>query len=403
MSGWQIAFWCLVAAIVYAYALFPLLVVLRSWLWRRPYRSAPIEPTVSLVIVAHNEAAGIAAKLDNVLSLDYPRQKLQVIVASDGSSDDTAQIVRGYAERGIELLNLPRQGKIPALNAAVAAATGEVLVFSDANSMYNQGAVRALVAPLADPTVGGVAGDQRYFKDRQGTSAGEQAYWSFDRWMKQCQSRSGSTTSATGAIYCIRRALFRTCPGGVTDDFATSTAVIAQGYRLVFSLDAAAYEPAAKAHRAEFGRKVRVTTRGLWGVVARRELLNPLRHGFYSLQLCSHKILRRLVAFPLLALLAIGPWLWNAGPFYRAAALAQAAFYAWGVLGLALAGTRLGRAKPLAIPAYFCLINAAALVASWQVLRGHRIERWEPQRQADAPALPPLAGCGAATLEQSVP
>jgi hypothetical protein len=170
----------------------------------------------------------------------------------------------------------------------------------------------------------------------------------------------------------------------VTDDFATSTAVITQGYRLVFSEQAVALEPVAKQQRTEFGRKVRVTTRGLYGVLARRELLNPLRHGFYSVQLFSHKVLRRLVVFPLLLLLGLSPWLWSAGPWYRAIVIAQCLVYGLGLVGLALARTRLGRVKPLAIPAYFLMVNASSLIAAIHVLRGHRIERWEPQRQADA-------------------
>jgi glycosyltransferase involved in cell wall biosynthesis len=220
-----------------------------------------------MVIVAHNEAAHIGAKLENILSLDYPHDRFDVVVASDGSNDETETIVRGYADRKVKLLSLPRQGKIPALNAAVAAATGEVLVFSDANSMYAPDALRALVRPLADPHVGGVAGDQRYFKERGGASAGEHTYWNFDRMLKQAQSAAGNVISATGAIYAVRRSLFRTVPSGVTDDFAVSTAVIAQGYRLVFASDAAAYEPAAKASGIEFGRKTRVMTRGLRGAL----------------------------------------------------------------------------------------------------------------------------------------
>lgn len=372
-------FWGAVLVIVYTYLVFPALVWWRGLARRRPYTCADITPSVSMIIVAHNEAAAIGAKLENVLALDYPRDCLQVVVASDGSSDETNGIVGGYADRGVALLAMPRQGKIPALNAAAGLASGEILVFSDANSMFAPNALRALLRPLADPHVGGVAGNQCYLRD-DGASAGERTYWGFDRRLKQAESAAGNTISATGAIYAIRRRLYRAVPSAVTDDFAVSTGVIAQGYRLVFAAEAVAYEPAAAANKVEFGRKVRVMTRGLRGVLVRRELLNPLRHGFYAVQLFSHKVLRRLVALPLLVLLAVSPLLWNSGLFYQAATLAQYAFYGCGIAGLLSAGSCWGRWKLLAIPSYFCLVNTAALTAAVEVVRGRRIELWEPQR-----------------------
>jgi cellulose synthase/poly-beta-1,6-N-acetylglucosamine synthase-like glycosyltransferase len=383
-------FWGAAALIVYTYVLFPALVFVRGLLFRRPYKTAEITPHVSMIIAAHNEAASIGAKLDNILSLDYPRDRLEVVVASDGSNDGTDTIVRGYAARGVKLLSLPRQGKAPALNTAVAASAGEILVFSDANSMYAPGAIRALVRPFADAEVGGVAGNQCYLPKQAAAgmaSDGEHSYWNFDRKLKQSQSKAGNAISATGAIYAIRRSLFRGVPVGVTDDFATSTSVIAQGRRLVFAPDAIAYEPAAKTSGVEFGRKTRVITRGLRGVLVMRKLLNPSRYGFYAIQLFSHKVLRRLVVFPLIVLLVVSTLLWSHGLFYQLATLAQAAFYASGLVGLLLSGTRIGRLKIFTIPFFFCMVNAAALLATLNVLRGHRIDFWEPQRQeASTPA-----------------
>jgi cellulose synthase/poly-beta-1,6-N-acetylglucosamine synthase-like glycosyltransferase len=376
-------FWGAVILIVYTYILFPVLVFFRGLLWRRPYQSAEITPRVSLIIAAHNEAKTIGAKLDNILSLNYPRDRLEVVIASDGSNDDTDAIVGGYAEQGVRLLSLPRQGKAPALNAAVAAASGEILIFSDANSMYAPDAIAALVRPFTDPEVGGVAGNQCYLAKR-GTSVthdGEHTYWNFDRILKRFQSQAGNAISATGAIYAIRRSLFRPVPAGVTDDFVTSTRVIAQGYRLVFAPNAVAYEPVAVSSGAEFGRKVRVITRGLRAVLVMRELLNPFRYGFYALQLFSHKVLRRLVVFPLLILLLVSPLLWGNGLFYQVVALAQVVFYGCGALGMLLGGTPLGRLKLFTVPFFFCMVNAASLVATLNILRGYRIELWEPQRQ----------------------
>ena len=215
---------------------------------------------------------------------------------------------------------------------------------------------------------------------------GERLFWHVDRWLKKNQSRAGNAISATGAIYAIRRSLFRSVPEGVTDDFVTSTRVISQGYRLVFAPDAIAFEPVAKSSSAEFGRKVRVMTRGLCGVVAVRELLNPFRYGMYSIQLFSHKVLRRLVALPLLALLLFSALLWSRGIIYQLAAVTQLAFYGLAVGGLMLRGTQVGRFKLFTIPSYFCLVNAAALVAAINVIRGNRILLWEPQRGDEAVA-----------------
>lgn len=377
-----VIFWGAVALLGYTFVVFPALVFVRGRLFPQPYVVADVTPQVSMIIAAHNEAGGIAAKLDNVLSLDYPLECLQVVIASDGSDDGTNAIVERYAGRHVVLLALPRQGKIPALNAAAQAATGEILVFSDANSMYAPSALRALVRPFADGTVGGVAGDQQYVAQAGVglTSAGEHSYWGFDRRLKRAQSRAGHAVSATGAIYAIRRALFRPIPPGVTDDFVASTAVIAQGFRLVVAPDAVAYEPVAGASGVEFGRKVRVMTQGFRSLLVMRELFNPLRYGFYALQLFSHKLLRRLMVFPLLALLVVSPWLWSYGVVYRVALVGQLVFYGCAALGPVLSGTRLGRLKVVTIPFFFCMVNGAALVAVLNVVRGRRIERWEPQR-----------------------
>jgi cellulose synthase/poly-beta-1,6-N-acetylglucosamine synthase-like glycosyltransferase len=386
----ETVFWGAIGLAAWTYVLFPACLCLRARLWPRPHRVADATPRVSLVICAYNEAAGIASRLENALALDYPADRLEVIVASDGSSDGTDAIVRGFAPRGVRLLALPRQGKIPALNAAAAAATGEVLVFSDANSIYEPGALRALLRPFADPDVGGVAGDQRYLRPgrRADGADGERAYWDLDRQLKRWQSAAGSVTSATGAIHAVRAELFRAVPPGVTDDFWISTNVVAQGRRLVFAEDAAAWEPATPSSGHEFRRKVRVMTRGLRGVLLMRELLDPFRHGFYSVQLFSHKVLRRLAVLPLAAILLATPWLWSSGPFYRAAALAQAAFYAAAALGALLPEGALRAvwlrtpAKLLALPVFFCMVNAAAGLAALNVLRGHRIDAWEPQRRS---------------------
>lgn len=397
----RLVFWLSGALLAWTYVAFPLVVLVRARLAPRPVRRAPITPSVSVVIAAHNEAATIAAKLANLRELDYPRDCLEVVIGSDGSTDGTDAIVAG--EPGVQLLSLPRVGKAEALNAAVAAASGEILVFSDANSMYDPGALRALVAPFADPEVGGVAGDQRYPAPRRrgaataadrgddggGTGEGERGYWDLDRRLKVAESAAGNVISATGAIYAIRRELFVPVPAGVTDDFVTSARVVAQGRRLVFVTDAIAWEPVAPGASSEFGRKVRVMTRGLRGVVLMRSLLDPRRHGFYSLQLASHKLLRRLMVWPSIGLGLSSLALGRRGPLYRLAAAAQATAWTLAAAGLALSRRPIGRQRILALPAFVALTHAAAIRATWNLLSGTRIDRWDPsERRAPRPDEP---------------
>jgi len=383
-------FYSSLAIVLYVYVGYPLLILARGSLCQKRYKKEPITPSVSLIIACHNEEAGIGAKLQNVLALEYPRDRLQVIVAADGCTDRTEEIVAQFASHGVTLLSLSRGGKAPALNSAVRKATGDIIVFSDANSMYAQDAIRKIVRPFADACVGGVAGNQVYRKSLESNvvDSGEQGYWNFDRLLKIAQSRAGNAISATGAIYAIRKRLFRDVPGGVTDDFAISTRVIGQGYRLVFEAEAICYEPVAGAARAEFQRKTRIITRGLRGVLLRRKLLNPFRYGFYSLQLFSHKVLRRLVVFPLLLLAVVTPLLWKDDWSFRVATVIEGLFFLAAAIGLVCSQRRISAPKVIAIPFYFCMVNAAVLVAVWRVLFGQRIELWQPNRE------PQNSSCG---------
>ena len=381
-------FWGSLGLILYTYVGFPLLVLIRGLVRRRPVVKGDITPRVSLVIAAYNEAATIGAKLDNALALDYPRDRLEIIVASDGSTDGTNEIVARYAGRGVRLLAFPRQGKIPALNAAVAQATGEILVFSDATSIFAPDALRILVRPFADPTIGAVGGNQHYDSGGGVASIGERLYWSFDRTLKLLQSAAGNVIAAGGAMYAIRRALFQPVPLGVGDDFVVSTRAIAQGYRLICEPTAIAYETIALTDGAEFGRKVRVVDQGLRGLWAVRELFNPLRYGFYAVQIFSHKLLRWSVTAPLIVLLAVSPSLARAGRFYRLIALGQLGFYGCALGTLALRRTPLARRrlfKLLAIPYYFCLVNLAALRGWLRLLEGKRIDMWDSPERGERP------------------
>lgn len=368
-------FWAASLTIGYTYLGYPIVLLLRAWLWPKRRRPGEACPSVSFLVAAYNEEDHITAKIDNTLALDYPRDRLEIVVVSDGSTDRTNELVARYAERDVRLLALPRSGKAEALNQAVAHVRGDVLVFSDANSIYDRQTVRRLVAAFVDPEIGGVAGNQRYLRGNSGS--GERWYWNADRWLKQMESSAGNTIAATGAIYAIRRSLFRPISAGVNDDFVTSTGVIQQGYRLIFAPDAVAWEPVSPSIRAEFQRKVRLMSRALRSELTMRGLLNPFRYGFYAVQLASHKTLRRLLFIPLGVIALVSPLLWRHGSVYRLATVAQAVGYGAGILDLAAGSRSWARHRLLALPGYFILGNSAAAVAAWNLVRGRRIDRWE--------------------------
>jgi glycosyltransferase involved in cell wall biosynthesis len=376
------AVWLAAAALVgFTYVGAPLLIIVRAFLRPRPIAAADIEPRVSIVLAARNEAVSIGARLANLASLEYPADFVDIVVASDGSEDETVAIARASADARVTVLDLPRVGKADALNAAVAATRGDVVVFTDANTRFAPDALRALVRPLADPTVGGVAGNQVYIDpDDPAGAAGERTYWDLDRILKRAESAAGSTVSATGAIYALRRSLVPTIVAGVTDDFYTSTAVVDRGYRLVFAPDAIAYEPPARSAGAEYGRKVRIIGRGFRGVVARRALLDPRVSGFYAVQLGWHKLLRRLMAVPVVIMGVTSLSLVGSSRLHRLLTLAQLAGYGAAAAAILAPRSRLSQLKPVSLAGFFVLVNAASVHAAIDVLRGRRIERWEPVR-----------------------
>jgi cellulose synthase/poly-beta-1,6-N-acetylglucosamine synthase-like glycosyltransferase len=381
-TGARWVFWGSLGVIAYAYVGFPLIVAMRGAFRRRPFKSGTDTPTVSLIIAAHNEAAVIMQKLDNSLSLEYPREKFEVIVASDGSDDATNEIVAAYEAPEVRLLTLPRQGKNVTLNQAAAAARGDILVFSDADTMLTSDAVRHLVTAFADPEVGGVAGERRHAK-QVGKATIHRAVWRLKRGLRELLSRAGSVTAAEGQVHAVRRELFEPIPLNVLDDAWISMQVVAAHRRLAYEPLAASYPfVGATALRTPFERRRRVTRYWLRGVWSLRRLFNPLEYGFYAVQLFSHKFLRRLLFVPLLGLAGSAPALWSRGRFYKLVTLAEASLHGAAVVGFLFREHRIGHLKPMRAAFAFDMLNAANLAALVDLLR-HRRERddiWVPQR-----------------------
>ena len=362
----RLLFWAATAVVGYTYVGFPLLVHAPGPTAAAAHTGPPTSrrPSASSSPrTTRRRRSGLASTTCSP-STTRPRPPSSSSPPTARSDATVAEATRRPIAR-VRVLDLPRLGKAAALNAAVAASTGEILVFSDANTAYAPDAIRQLVRSFADPEVGGVAGNQVYlpasaedgpFDPAAATAvgAGERSYWDFDRLVKEAESLGGSVISATGAIYAMRRELFRPVPDGVTDDFVTSTRVVAQGRRLVFEPAAVALEPVAGSSGREYRRKVRIMTRGLRGVAVARGLLDPRVHGFYSVQLCDPQ--------------APAPADGRAAPRHRgrqpgpagtpdrctgSRPLGQVAMYGLGAAGLALGDRPAGRRPWFAIPAFF--------------------------------------------------
>ncbi|MEO8443859.1 MAG: glycosyltransferase family 2 protein [Gammaproteobacteria bacterium] len=376
------AFWLASLTILYVYAGYPLLLgVLRAAGFRRPVQRAPIEPPITLVISAYNEVSVIDAKLRNSLALDYPPDKLQVLVVSDASDDGTDEVVGACLDPRVELLRMPeRGGKTAGLNAAVRRARGDILVFSDANAIYDRSALRHLASNFADPVVGAATGESRYRIEADDASTeAENRYWTYELWIKGLESELGSLVGADGAIYAVRRALYTDLAASDLSDFVNPMQVVGRGYRNVYESRAISYEGGAEGFDAEFRRKVRIVNRAWRATVKLRRLLNPWRHGFFALQFLSHKVLRWFVPVFLLVTLAANLWLAPGSLFYSVTLAAQVVLYAAALAGMLL--ERRGHAvRLLNVPYYFCVVNVASLLGIGQALTGRTYTTWNSSR-----------------------
>ncbi|MGD8394532.1 MAG: glycosyltransferase family 2 protein, partial [Candidatus Eiseniibacteriota bacterium] len=367
--------------IVYPYVGYPLLLRLARLLGERPVARAPWTPEVTLIITAYNAAQTIRAKLENALALDYPADRLHVIVASDCSDDGTDAIVGEFAGRGVELVALPeRQGKVAAQNAAIERARGEILVFSDARIMLNPESIRAMMENFADPGVGCVSSTDRVLGEN-GTSGdgGEGLYVRYEMWLRDEEARRGTLIGASGSFYAVRRALAARWEPALTRDFLTPLKVIEAGYRTVPEPRAIGTYRALTAPEAEFRRKVRTVMRGMAVLWSMRVLLDPIRHPGAAFRLWSHKVLRWTVPFFLLLLLVASLVLAAHSRFHAAALVAQLVFYALALAGYLHRGLEVF--PFVKIPLFFTNVNLSILSAWFRFLAGGRQVTWEPTQR----------------------
>lgn len=358
-------FWISFAGVLYTYFGYPIAIWAAGRLASRAVSKKPIAPRVSVVVPCYNEQANVIARIRNLEASDYPADKLEIIVVSDGSTDGTARTLNKVSGQ-ITVLSYPkRRGKASALNSAIQAATGDVIVFADARQRFEPQAIRELVSNLADETVGAVTGELILGnKDRSQIGDAQALYWRYEKWIRKSESRFDSSIGATGAIYAIRKGLWRPLPEStILDDVYTPMRISLDGYRIVFEEKARAYDRAAQNSRQEFLRKVRTLTGNYQLCQLMPRLLAPNHRLF--IQFCSHKMMRLMAP-----ILLVGCFTSNAAmclgrgatpTLYTIALLIQTAFYVLVAAGWILSGHN--RLVRLARAAYaFSLMNAAALL-----------------------------------------
>jgi cellulose synthase/poly-beta-1,6-N-acetylglucosamine synthase-like glycosyltransferase len=342
-------FWIAVGIVAYVYFGYP--VVLGAWAaiagrlkparttspsWGGGLQPAQEElPSISVVIAARDEARRLPARIENILASDYPRDRLQIIVASDGSTDNTAEALAPYIGR-ITVLALPPSGKAGALNAAIERAEHSMLVFADARQRFAPDAIRRLVSHFADPAIGAVSGELMIDGGASTIGDGVGAYWSYEKWLRRHEAIVGSTLGVTGCIYAMRRSLWRPLPADtILDDVMAPMRVVLAGSRVIFDAEARAYDEAAKDASAELRRKSR-TLAGNYQLLAREpRLLVPIVNPVW-VQFMSHKVGRLVVPYALVVTLVASAWLAPSSYVYALAFAAQAGFY-----GLAMYGALL--------------------------------------------------------------
>jgi cellulose synthase/poly-beta-1,6-N-acetylglucosamine synthase-like glycosyltransferase len=385
----EVVFWLSAAALLYTYAGYPLLVLIMSRLRGRDVRREEYEPFVSVIITAYNEERDLRGKLENTLALSYPPEKMEIIVASDCSTDRTDEIALSFEGSNVRLLRQrERLGKTAAQNAAVEAARGEIMLFSDATTLYQTDVLRVMMPNFADPTVGCVAGRLIYVDPAQSsTGQGARSYWGYETFIKRHESRVCSLIGASGCLYSVRRSAYVPLYNEACSDFLIATVMVEQGLRAVFEPDAVCTEETNRRSDRELQMRVRIITQTFTDLWRHRAMMNPLRSGFYAVELLSHKVMRYMVPLFLIIIFAASALLAPLNLFYAAAFASQALFYL-----SALAGWMLERVgKPLrlfALPQYFVLANLASLLACYKFLRGERYARWEPIRESVVSDVP---------------
>jgi glycosyltransferase involved in cell wall biosynthesis len=371
----ELAFWSSVVFIGYAYFGYPLILGILAALRPRSVAKGDVAPKVSLIITAHNEEKRIREKIENSLLQVYPSGQVEIIVASDCSTDGTDELVRSFDSRGVRLVRAPeRRGKEYAQKLAIATAGGEILVFSDAGTTLPVDGIQRIVRNFADPTVGCVSSVDRLV-DREGKVSGEGAYLKYEMLLRRLETRAGSVVGLSGSFFAARREVCREWSTDVPSDFRILLDAVRMGYRGVSDEDSIGYYLTIADESREFERKTRTVVRGIAALMANREMLNPLRYGMVAWQLCSHKLCRWLVPFFMMLALASNGLLIGR-PRYLELFIIQLAFYAMACFGMSPG--RFAGGRILRLPTFVLLANLSIVRAWYRYASGQRVVSWIP-------------------------
>jgi len=374
-------FWIIILLVIYTYAGYPLSVIFLSLFAKKEVKKGFCEPTVTVLITAYNEENNIASKLEDTLSLEYPKEKMEIVVASDGSNDKTEEIVRDYQSKGVRLIRVEgRVGKTETQNQAVKQAKGEIIIFSDATTKYDKSAIRKIVRNYHDPSVGAVSGRYEYYNPNGApTGMGTMLFWKYENFIKSRQTKIRTITGCCGCIYSVKKSLYEPLPANIISDLVEPLKILEKGYRIAFEPEAVAYEATEKKAADEFSMRVRVITRGMNGLLFVKNLFNPWKYNFVAFQLFSHKVLRWSIPFLMVGLLISNAFLLEHF-FYRITFFLQVIFYAAAILGW-IWSQRGMKIKILSIPFYFCLVNLASAIALGNIVKGRKLVTWETIRK----------------------
>ncbi len=378
MFSVKLIFWTSIFLVLYAYLIYPfLLIVIDKTRKRVDVRMTNILPKVSLIIAAYNEEKVIEDRIVNCLSLDYPPELLEVIVASDGSTDRTAEIAGRYVSKGIILLDYKlRRGKVNVLNETIRKAKHSIIVLSDANTGFKRDALKNLVRHFGDDTVGVVCG-ALYFINADGSKSGELEgiYWKYETFLKRMEGHRGCLLGANGAIYAIRKELYEECPPDtIVEDFVIPMKILQRGYKVIYDPEANAVEESAYKIVQEKERRIRIGAGDFQALFRLLPMLNPA-HGFSALAFWSHKVLRWFAPFFLF--LAFVTNLSLVGhPYYAAWLLLQTTFYLFALAGQILSKTGVNN-KLLSCCYYFVSMNLALFLGFIRYIRGRQNVAWD--------------------------
>jgi cellulose synthase/poly-beta-1,6-N-acetylglucosamine synthase-like glycosyltransferase len=375
----------LILLVLYTYFGYFIVVIVLGKVIRRKVHKSDIKPHVTMLIAAYNEEKGIALKIQDSLNLSYPKDKLRIVVVSDGSTDGTDDIVKSFASQGVELLRVEgRVGKTEARNVAMAAIQGEIIIFSDATTAYKEDIIEKMVRNFADPKVGMVTGHLIY-RDSSNTQMGigQKLYWKYESAIKKAQTSMGTLTGSVGCVSAFRKELYTPLPANIIEDFTGPLMLVMKGFRVVYEEEALCFEDTTKKASNEWQMRIRVIRGGMSGMLHAKKILNPIAYPVPFFQLVSHKILRWLIPIFIISLFIINNfvvWLDPKNVYAIVLLVLQLGFYLTAASAYALEKKGIHN-RFAAIPLYFIILNAASLVALFKTVTTNLESTWETSRE----------------------